>query len=182
MPVCANCGTNNAEGTKFCVSCGGALASAPAPESWRASGDLGATPGATATDATGSAGGGYAPGASAGYTPPPPSSYPAYTPQQTPQGYPQQPVAQPMHPAVPAIISLFLPGIGLLLVPGKQGLGIGVFAGYIVLWVVAFLLTFIIIGACLFLLFPLLHIAAAIQSWDEAAKASGGQFQPILFK
>ena len=28
----------------------------------------------------------------------------------------------------------------------------------------------------------LINVAAAIHSWDEAAKASGGQFQPILFK
>ena len=28
----------------------------------------------------------------------------------------------------------------------------------------------------------LANVAAAIHSWDEAAKASGGQFQPILFK
>ncbi len=29
---------------------------------------------------------------------------------------------------------------------------------------------------------PLINIAAAVHSWDEAAKASNGQFQPILFK
>ena len=37
-------------------------------------------------------------------------------------------------------------------------------------------------GSCLFFLVPLANVAAAIHSWDEAAKASGGQFQPILFK
>ncbi|HEV7905855.1 MAG TPA: RDD family protein [Pyrinomonadaceae bacterium] len=34
MATCASCGTNNVEGTKFCVSCGATLA--PAPGSWRA--------------------------------------------------------------------------------------------------------------------------------------------------
>jgi len=33
MAFCAACGTNNVEGTKFCVSCGAAIA--PAPGSWR---------------------------------------------------------------------------------------------------------------------------------------------------
>ncbi|HLL72176.1 MAG TPA: RDD family protein [Pyrinomonadaceae bacterium] len=33
MATCASCGTNNVEGTKFCVSCGATLA--PAPGSWR---------------------------------------------------------------------------------------------------------------------------------------------------
>jgi hypothetical protein len=185
MAVCTNCGTSNADGTKFCVTCGATLGNAPAPESWRASGNLDATQASSTTDQTGGTASGYTPGASAGsYTPPPPSSYPSYTPMQTPQSYQPQGAggSQPMHPAVPAIISLFLPGIGLLLVPDKQKLGLMVFGGYIVLWFVCFLLTFLVIGACLFLLFPLLHIAAAIQSWDEAAKSSGGQFQPILFK
>lgn len=199
MAVCTNCGASNAEGTKFCVTCGATLGDAPAPESWRASGNLDADAGANA-DTTGPAGtsstgyasdagassSSYTPGASAGgYTPPPPSSYPSYTPTQSPQSYQPQGTAggaQPMHPAIPAIISLFLPGIGLLFVPDKQKLGLMVFGGYIVLWFICFLLTFLVIGACLFLLFPLLHIAAAIQSWDEAAKSSGGQFQPLLFK
>lgn len=177
MPVCASCGTNNAEGTKFCVSCGSTLTSAPAPESWRASGDLGATPGATATDATG-ASTGYTPGSSANsYAPP--SSYPTYTPTPPPVA---PAGSQPMHPAVPAIVSLFLPGIGLLFVPGKQGLGLGIFAGYVVLGIVGFILSFVFIGLCVLLLMPLANIAAAIHSWDEAAKVSGGQFQPILFK
>src|SRR3712207_5356630 len=35
--TCASCGTNNVEGTKFCVSCGATLA--PAPGSWRAGTD-----------------------------------------------------------------------------------------------------------------------------------------------
>lgn len=37
MATCASCGTNNVEGTKFCVSCGATLA--PAPGSWRAGTD-----------------------------------------------------------------------------------------------------------------------------------------------
>jgi hypothetical protein len=188
MTVCANCGTSNIDGTKFCVSCGAQLGEAPAPESWRASSELGTPP--AAPDSSSGSTGGYASDTSAagGYTPqtppPPPSNYPTYTPPQSAQGYQSQGAggAQQMHPAVPAILSLFLPGIGLLLVPNKQGLGIGIFAGYVALGIVGFLLTFIIIGVCLLVLLPLANIAAAIYSWDEAAKLSGGQFQPILFK
>ena len=179
MTVCANCGTNNVGGTRFCVSCGAQLGEAPAPESWRASGNLN-TPtdqGTPAADA-GSTTGGYAPPQT------PPSNYPTYTPPQSAQPYGQQTTggAQQMHPAVPAILSLFLPGIGLLLVPNKQGLGIGIFAGYVALGIVGFILSFVIVGLCVLLLMPLANIAAAIHSWDEAAKVSGGQFQPILFK
>jgi hypothetical protein len=98
----------------------------------------------------------------------------------------QQPVlgggGQPMHPAVAAIVSLFLPGIGLLFVPNKAGLGIGIFAATIVYAVIATILTFVVVGVCLFAVMPLINVAAAVHSWDEAAKASGGQFQPILFK
>jgi hypothetical protein len=180
MAVCATCGTSNIEGTKFCVKCGAQLGDAPAPESWRASGSLDAPTDTSATGGatTDSASGGYTPS-----TPPPPPSYPTYTPTQTPQTY-QPPAggAQQMHPAVPMIVSLFLPGIGLLFLPNKQGLGIGIFAAYVVLGIIGFFLSFVVIGLCVLILMPLANIAAAIYTWDEAAKLSGGQFQPILFK
>ncbi|HEY9403834.1 MAG TPA: zinc-ribbon domain-containing protein [Pyrinomonadaceae bacterium] len=176
MATCASCGTNNVDGTKFCVSCGATLAPAPAPESWRMSGDLNnQPPPADAYNPTG------------GYTPQtPPPNYPSYNAGQnmTPS-YQQTPSAnQPMHPAVPALVSFFIPGIGLLFVPNKAGLGLGVFAGYAALNIVLFVLAVVTlgIGSCLFLAVPLVNVAAAIHSWDEAAKSSNGQFQPILFK
>ena len=171
MIACPSCGADNVEGTRFCVKCGTTLPAAPAPESWRQSGDLGQQQQSQQS-------GGYAP------PQPPPSSYPTYNPPQN--VYQQQPAlggsGQPMHPAVPAVVSLFLPGIGLLFVPNKAGLGIGIFAGYLFLGVIGFVLSFIVIGVCVFLLMPLVNVVAAIYSWDEAAKASGGQFQPLLFK
>jgi hypothetical protein len=180
MALCANCGTNNIEGTKFCVGCGSQLGEAPPPESWRASSDLG-TPPAGATDPTRPQ-----TDAAGGYVPHVPPAYPSYSQPQTPApGYGQPAVggaSQPMHPAVPAVVSFFLPGIGLLFVPNKAGLGIGIFAATIGYAVIATILTFVFVGVCLFLVMPLINIAAAIHSWDEAAKASGGQFQPILFK
>jgi hypothetical protein len=177
MAVCANCGTNNVDNTKFCVTCGSQLGDAPSPESWRTpTGDLGTPPPATDASATGSAGaGGYAPQT-------PPSNYPTYTPQQPAAPYQQQAGGQQQNPIIPAIISLFLPGIGLVMVPNKQGLGIGIFAGYVGLTIVGVVLTFVVIGLCLLMLLPLVNIAAAIHSYDEAAKVSNGQFKPILFK
>jgi hypothetical protein len=175
MIACPSCGADNVEGTRFCVKCGTTLPTAPAPESWRQSGDLGQQ---QQTQQSGYQSGGYAPPQT------PPSQYPTYTP---PQNVYQQPAvggSQPMHPAIPAIVSLIVPGIGLLFVPGKAGLGLGILAAYIVLWVIMFVIAFVTlgIGTCLFIFLPLANVAAAIHSWDEAAKASGGQFQPILFK
>ena len=177
MPVCANCGTNNVEAMKFCVSCGSQLGEAPPPESWRASSDLGAPP--PASDA--------APPEAGGYTPQvPPSNYPAYNPQRVPAPGYQQPVlggaGQPMHPAIPALVSFFLPGIGLLFVPNKAGLGLGIFGATIAYTIVAIILTFFVVGICLLFAMPIINIGAAIHSWDEAAKVSNGQFQPLVFK
>jgi hypothetical protein len=177
MIACPSCGAENVEGTRFCVKCGTTLPAAPAPESWRQSGDLGQQQ----TQQPNYQSGGYAP------PQPPPSAYPTYNP---PQGMYQQPGTpgqqqpQQMHPAVPAVVSLILPGIGLLFVPNKAGLGLGIFAGFVVLNIILFFLAVITlgIGTCLFVAVPLINVAAAIHSWDEAAKASGGQFQPILFK
>ena len=186
MPLCANCGTNNIEGVRFCVSCGSQVGDAPPPpESWRASSELGSMPPAASADPVDPDAGG-----STGYTPqvpPPPPSYPAYAPQQqqgVPYYQPQPPpsASQPMHPAVPAIVSFFLPGIGLLFVPNKAGLGLGIFGATIAYTVIAIILTFFVVGICLFIAMPIINIAAAIHSWDEAAKASGGQFQPLVFK
>ncbi|MDT5155939.1 MAG: Double zinc ribbon [Acidobacteriota bacterium] len=172
MIACPSCGSENVEGTRFCVKCGTTLPASPAPESWRQSGDLGQQTQQPNYQ-------------SGGYTPPqtPPSSYPTYNP---PQAMYQQPGAtgqqQPMHPAIPAVVSLILPGIGLLFVPNKAGLGLGIFAGWVLLWGITFILTFLVIGVCMIPIMMLINVAAAIHSWDEAAKASGGQFQPLLFK
>src|SRR3712207_2704502 len=41
MIACPSCGAGSVEGTRFCVKCGTTLPTAPAPETWRQSGDLG---------------------------------------------------------------------------------------------------------------------------------------------
>jgi hypothetical protein len=174
MIACPSCGAENVEGTRFCVKCGTTLPASPAPESWRQSGDLGQQQ----TQQPGYQSGGYAPPQQQQQ-----SSYPTYNPQQYPQQ--QQPAlggSQPMHPGIPAVVSLILPGIGLLFVPNKAGLGIGIFAATLVYAVIATILTLFVVGICLFAVMPLINVAAAVHSWDEAAKTSNGQFQPILFK
>jgi hypothetical protein len=196
MSFCTNCGQQNDDTARVCTNCGTPLKTAPAAESWRASSSLDDSAGQPES-ASGGGGGSatqqsdasssyqpYTPASSSSSSYTPPSQYPTYTP---PQGMSyQQPAgaAQPMHPAVAAIVSFFLPGIGLLFVPNKQGLGLGIFAGYVVLNIILFVLAVITlgIGSCLFFLVPLINVAAGIHSWDEAAKSSNGQFQPILFK
>lgn len=181
MTLCTSCGGENVDGAKFCVRCGAGLGatsttSTPEPGSWLNADE---TTSRTATDEAQRS-------STGGYTPPSASSYPTYTPPQSviPPALSYQTPAggQQMHPVIPALVSFFFPGLGLLFVPDKAGLGIGIFAAYLVLGVIGVVLTFVLIGLCVFMLMPIANIAAAIHSWDEAAKTSGGQFQPILFK
>ena len=87
MIACPSCGGENVEGTRFCVKCGTTLPVAPAPESWRSSGDLGQQQQSNPAGGYGQSGpaGGYAQGGqSGGYAPPDPYAVPApgWQPQQ----------------------------------------------------------------------------------------------------
>jgi hypothetical protein len=81
MIACPSCGAGNVEGTRFCVKCGTTLPTAPAPETWRQSGDLGQQQPPQQQGAP-SGGFGSQPG---GYQTPDP-----YAPS-APSGWPQQP-------------------------------------------------------------------------------------------
>jgi hypothetical protein len=82
MIACPSCGAGNVEGTRFCVKCGTTLPTAPGPESWRQSGDLGQQ------QQQGTPSGGFAPGSQpSGYSTPDPYATPA------PSAWPQQPQA-----------------------------------------------------------------------------------------
>ncbi|MEJ7615865.1 MAG: zinc ribbon domain-containing protein [Pyrinomonadaceae bacterium] len=188
MTTCNSCGAENADGAKFCVRCGAAVVGAASPGSWRdASGDLN-TPISEEASGGNAPGSAYAPPyapppSSVGNYPSPPAPYGTYGQPPQPSSSPfQSTTGEPMHPAIPAVVSLIIPGIGLLFVPNKAGLGIGVFVGYIAYTIVAFILSFVFIGLCLFLVMPLINVLAAVHSWDEAAKASNGKYQPLLFK
>ncbi len=74
MISCSVCGADNVDGTRFCVKCGAALPTAPAPGSWQApSGNLYDTPntgsqsGSINNPSGGLGSGGYAPPAPAAY-------------------------------------------------------------------------------------------------------------------
>jgi uncharacterized RDD family membrane protein YckC len=88
MAICASCGTNNVDGTKFCVQCGAALA--PSPGAWRTpTEELNAPAGGSAPQPTSSP---YTPPPSPNPTfqtpPPPPVPYGYATPAPTAYGTP----------------------------------------------------------------------------------------------
>ncbi len=175
MAYCISCGTDNVDNSRFCSRCGATLA--PAPGAWRASDEPNTEPNKPPL--------GEAPPVTGTYTTPPPTNYPAYNPSPNTTLQRQAfGTADVVHPAIPALISFFFPGLGLLFVPNKVGPGVSIFAGYVALNIVLFILALVTlgIGSCLFLAVPLLNVAAAVHSYDVAAKESNGKYQPVLFK
>ena len=166
MRICNSCHTQNVDTAKFCIRCGTALT--PAPESWRDPAGSFASAETQQENPSGM------------QTPQPPSGFPSYVPPQMPTPFAQS--GETMHPVVPAIVSFLLPGLGLLFVPGKAGLGIAIFVGTIVYSILAIILSFVGIGFCMFLALPLVNVVSAVHSFDESAKMSRGKFQPLLFK
>lgn len=85
MNVCTSCGTDNVEGTRFCVKCGTTLSTAPSPGAWQ-------TPSNSQYTPAGNGGvGGSAP--SSGYTAAPPYDANAYA--QSPGSQYQSSYQQP---------------------------------------------------------------------------------------
>jgi hypothetical protein len=93
-----------------------------------------------------------------------------------------QPQAAYKHPAFLAVLSLFFPGLGLLFVPDRAGLGIAMMALYILMWVVSVPLAAFYIGCCCMACIPIYNFGAAIYSYDKGAKLTNGEFKPIIFK
>lgn len=90
-----------------------------------------------------------------------------------------------IHPAVPAVVSLFAPGLGLLFLPTRDrvkdallifGVWIASVMAVILLSIVTFGLGVVCCGVPLFLY----NIAAAIHSYDEAILLEGDK--PLLFQ
>ena len=107
---------------------------------------------------------------------PPQSKTPPPSPPTTGGG------ASALHPAVPLIVSLLAPGLGLLLLDRKDRvkdafLIFGLWFSYVAL---SFFLTFFVIGVCCWLPLPLLNVAAGIHSFDEMTLEQGGK--PVLFQ
>ena len=118
-------------------------------------------------------------------TPPnPPVEPPSGTepPSPPPPGGENEPE---IHPAVPAVVSLFAPGLGLLFLPTRDrvkdallifGVWIASVMAVILLSIVTFGLGVVCCGVPLFLY----NIAAAIHSYDEAILLEGDK--PLLFQ
>ena len=111
---------------------------------------------------------------------------PEKTPPKSKTPPPSPPItgggAAALHPAVPLIVSLLAPGLGLLLLDRKDRvkdafLIFGLWFSYVAL---SFFLTFFVIGVCCWLPLPLLHVAAGIHSFDEMTLEQGGR--PVLFQ
>ena len=85
---------------------------------------------------------------------------------------------------MPAIVSLFLPGLGLLLLKSRDRVkdALLIFGIYLVcgMGLVALTLVTFGIGACCGVPFLALNIAAAIHSYDEAILQQGGK--PLVFQ
>lgn len=169
MIRCGACGVDNADGTTFCVNCGsqlpiGATSSAPPPPVYE-------TPPVNS------------PGAANNY--PPPGQQPMTVP-------PPLGPAEPMHPGIAALLSFLLPGLGLVFFPNKKNLGIymlaGTVGGVVLLTVLYFIISFVTFGigsilGCCFIALPLWNIAAALYTYDMAAKEiGGGKYPPLIFK
>jgi len=90
-----------------------------------------------------------------------------------------------VHPAVPAVVSLFAPGLGLLLLKTRDrvkdallifGIWVACVMAVLLLSIVTFGIAAICCGVPLFLY----NIAAAIHSYDEAILLEGDK--PLLFQ
>lgn len=64
---------------------------------------------------------------------------PLTVPNHASAGYPQHLTVAPKNPAIALLASFFFPGLGSLM-NGDVGKGIGIFAGYFVSWLMAFIL------------------------------------------
>ncbi len=88
-------------------------------------------------------------------------------------------------PLFAGILSLFLPGLGLLLSKEKKVWGIAIFVGVLVVDIVISLIGMVglflcLIGPLLWLVIPVIHALVAIHSYDVVKKEQGGK--PIFFK
>lgn len=118
-------------------------------------------------------------------TPPVPPADPEQSSGSPPPPPPSGTGETEIHPAVPAVISLFAPGLGLLFLPSRDrikdallifGVWVGCVMAVIMLSIVTFGLGVVCCGVPLFLF----NIAAAIHSYDEAVLLEGDK--PLLFQ
>lgn len=118
-------------------------------------------------------------------TPPVPPTDPEQSNGSPPPPPPSGTGEAEIHPAVPAVISLFAPGLGLLFLSSRDRIKdallifcvwVGCVMAVIMLSIVTFGLGVVCCGVPLFLY----NIAAAIHSYDEAVLLEGDK--PLLFQ
>ncbi len=84
-------------------------------------------------------------------------------------------------PEFAAIISLIIPGLGLFLIypEDKKQTGLLITAGLIFADIVCFGMglvgLFFLVGLCCFFFIPLIHLGAAVYTYNEALKLKGGK-------
>ncbi|MCD1294128.1 hypothetical protein CUJ83_03860 [Methanocella sp. CWC-04] len=86
-----------------------------------------------------------------------------------------------MTPEMAAIISLLIPGLGLFLIypEDKKQTGIlitlGLIFADIVTFIAGLILVWFLVGLCCFFFVPVIHIGAAVYTYNEAQKLAGGK-------
>lgn len=113
--------------------------------------------------------------------PSPPPTPPPTSPTTSPTT-PDTEKSTELHPAVPMVVSLLAPGLGLLLLKNRDHVkdALLIFGGWFFYFALSFVLTFFIVGVCCWLPLPLLNVAAGIHSFDEASLEQGGR--PLIFQ
>ncbi len=118
-------------------------------------------------------------------TPPNPPTDPSKSEESLPPPPPGGESEQEIHPAVPAVVSLFAPGLGLLFLPSRDRIkdALLIFGVWVACVMAVILFSIVTLGlgvVCCGVPLFLYNIAAAIHSYDEAVLLEGDK--PLLFQ
>lgn len=86
-----------------------------------------------------------------------------------------------MDPILATLISLIIPGLGLYFVWPEDKKTMAILTAVVLLAadaavvVIGIILTMVLIGLCCFFLVPVIHLGAAVYTYNEAMKATGGK-------
>ena len=117
--------------------------------------------------------------------PPTPPPEPSHSEKGPPSSSPRNHDTTKMHPAIPAVISLFAPGLGLLFLETRDRVkdALFIFGLWIAAVMVVILFSILTLGlavVCCGVPLFLYNIAAAIHSYDEAILLEGDK--PLIFQ
>lgn len=86
-----------------------------------------------------------------------------------------------MDPILATLISLIIPGLGLYFVWPEDKKTMAILTAVVLLAadaavvVIGIILTMVLIGLCCFFFVPVIHLGAAVYTYNEAMKATGGK-------